>query len=265
MSKILVFIPAYNCERQIGRVLRQFESEAVLARFDQILILDNQSPDGTVEAAKAAAAQLSLGRVLIGRNRANVGLGGSHKNAFRYAKENGFSHIVVLHGDDQGSIVDLLPILDGGIHEKFDCCLGGRFAPGAKLQGYSLFRRFGNHAFNILFSIAARYRVFDLGAGLNIYKVDAVADPIIGYFANDLTFNCYLLLHSISKKQDIRFFPISWREDDQISNVKLFRQARRTMGIAFNYALHGAQSLQFFQGSEKSQSGFDLIHGEEQE
>ena len=46
------------------------------------------------------------------RQDQNYGLGGSHKVAFGYAAAHGYEHLVVLHGDDQGAIVDLLPILD---------------------------------------------------------------------------------------------------------------------------------------------------------
>ena len=45
------------------------------------------------------------------KNRENYGLGGSHKVAFNYAIENNFDYIIVLHGDDQGSISDMIPVL----------------------------------------------------------------------------------------------------------------------------------------------------------
>lgn len=38
-------------------------------------------------------------------------MGGSHKVAFNYAIENNFDYIIVLHGDDQGSISDMIPVL----------------------------------------------------------------------------------------------------------------------------------------------------------
>ena len=44
-----------------------------------------------------------------------------------------------------------------------------------------------------------------------------------------------MILRSISDHWRIRFFPIVWREDDQISNVKMFRQAFRVLNIALEY------------------------------
>lgn len=45
------------------------------------------------------------------RKDKNYGLGGSHKVSFNYAIENGFDYVIVLHGDDQGHISNLVPYL----------------------------------------------------------------------------------------------------------------------------------------------------------
>jgi hypothetical protein len=45
-----------------------------------------------------------------------------------------------------------------------------------------------------------------------------------------------MLLRSYAHGWKIRYFPLSWREDDQISNVKLFRQATRVASLPFLYA-----------------------------
>ena len=55
-DRILVFIPAYNCAPQIGRVLAQFDAVPA-GRFAEILVLDNGSKDGTQQAALAAAEE----------------------------------------------------------------------------------------------------------------------------------------------------------------------------------------------------------------
>src|SRR5205085_1480740 len=124
-ARILVFIPAYNCERQIGRVLEQFQT-VPRGTFDEILVIDNQSRDDTVRVAMATLPATGLPGS-VARNESNYNLGGSHKAAFAYAERNGFTHVVVLHGDDQGSIHDVLPVMRDGEHLRHDACLGARF------------------------------------------------------------------------------------------------------------------------------------------
>jgi glycosyltransferase involved in cell wall biosynthesis len=236
-DRILVFVPVYNCAPQISRVLEQLAEERVRSRFSAILVLDNISADGTVAAAQAAKARFGLSHVMVARNRENYGLGGSHKAAFAYAAHEGYTHVVVLHGDDQGHIEDLLPVLDAGAHRTHDACLGSRFARTARLKGYSRFRIFGNYVFNALFTMGTQRLVSDLGSGLNIFARAAFLQPRLMTYSDDLRFNVFLLVGAFDLKWKIMFFPISWREDDQVSNVKMASQAMRTLSILRDYVL----------------------------
>jgi glycosyltransferase involved in cell wall biosynthesis len=236
-DSILLFIPCYNCERQIGRVLRQVQGVPGHL-IHEILIVDNRSQDQTASAAAAALPSLGTIRARVVRNTENYGLGGSHKAAFAYATQRGHSHVVVLHGDDQGRIDDVLPILRAGDHHRFDACLGARFMRGSQLIGYSRLRTMGNRVFNALFSGVVGQRVLDLGSGLNVFGAGVFASNAILMYPDDLRFNVHLLLAMYDRRQRISYFPISWREDDQVSNVKMFSQACRTLAAATDYAFH---------------------------
>ena len=240
-ERILVFIPAYRCAGQIGRVLAQF-GPGIRERFSEILVVENRSPDDTLAAAVAAAGALDGIAVTVVQNTENYSLGGSHKVAFAYALEHGFDYLVVLHGDDQGAIADLVPQLDRGAHRACDSLLGARFAPGATLSGYSWFRTFGNRVFNLLISAVTGRRVHDMGAGLNMYKATFLADRFYLSFPNNLTFNVYMLYYSFWKRSPTVFFPLTWREDDQVSNARIFRQAWIILGLTWRY-LVGRRAL----------------------
>jgi glycosyltransferase involved in cell wall biosynthesis len=224
----------YNCAPQIPRVIAQLNPE-IRALISEVILVNNRSTDDTEAAAIAALSAAPSLRAKVLRNDGNYGLGGSHKVAFNYAIDNGFDHCIVLHGDDQGSISDLAPLLRAGAHESLDCLLGARFMPGSRLTGYSAFRTFGNHVFNLIYSLAAGARIFDLGAGLNLYRVASLRDRAYLACADDLTFNYHMILRSIAARHRIRFFPLEWREDDQVSNVKLVRQTLRVAGIVWAY------------------------------
>lgn len=235
-EKIVLFIPGYNCEKQIIRVLAQLD-EAILPWISSVIMVNNCSTDQTEVAVQnfmIANPQIPL---ILLRNDENYGLGGSHKVAFQYAVENGFDYIIVLHGDDQGSIKDLLPLLEAGEYQLYDCCLGARFMKGSILPGYSAFRTFGNQVYNLLFSIVCKRRIYDLGSGLNLYKTDMLRSQYYKYFPDDLTFNYCMVMALHFYQQTAKFFPISWREDDQVSNVKLFQQAKRVLHMLFEYGI----------------------------
>jgi glycosyltransferase involved in cell wall biosynthesis len=240
-ERILVFIPCYNCAAQVGRVVAQLQGP-IAAYVDEVLIVDNGSRDATLNRAAEAIRSLRLPAKAV-RNRGNFNLGGSHKAAFAYARREGFSHVLVLHGDDQADAADIVALLESGEHLRHDALLGARFAAGARLQRYSAFRTFGNRAFNLLFTLVSGRRVLDLGSGINLFGPAVISDPSVVRYADDLRFNVYLLLGMILQRRRLLFFPISWREEDQVSNVRLFSQARRTLAIAAAYLLRRSRFL----------------------
>ena len=234
MSKILVFIPMYNCENQITRVLKQFDKD-VSKYIDEIVVVNNRSTDNGEERVIDFAKKNSELNITVLRNDDNYNLGGSHKIAFDYAIKNNYDYLIVLHGDDQGNINDIMPCLKEKVYENYDCLLGSRFMKDSKLDGYSKFRTFGNKVYNIIFSVSLNKKISDLGSGLNMYNVNILKNKYYLKYPDRLTFNCYMLLATKSYNQNIKFFPISWREDDQVSNVKMVSQALNTLGIALKY------------------------------
>lgn len=235
MSKIIVFIPAYRCANQIIRVLAQF-NQSVQAEIDTVMVVDNLSPDDTLDVAIESGKRiLTQCNFIAWQNQDNYGLGGSHKAALGYAIEHDFDYLIVLHGDDQADIRDIIPHVQAGKHKSIDCMLGARFMKGSRLQGYSTFRTFGNVVYNQLFSLAVCRFIYDLGSGLNLYSIKALKTFYFKQFPDDLTFNYVMLLGSYHRKQRVDFFPISWREEDQRSNVKMVQQSLRVLKFLLNY------------------------------
>lgn len=246
-NKILLFIPMYNCERQIPRVLSQLNDE-VCACITACIVVNNISTDNSETAVKdyLTSHQIDIPVKLL-RNRSNYSLGGSHKVAFNYAISHGFDYVIVLHGDDQGDVHDLLPYIKDGTIEKYDSFLGSRFDPESTLINYSRFRILGNHVFNIFNSVMVGRRLTDLGSGLNIYKTEYLQRKFYLPFQNNLSFNVYMLLYGVFSKSKFDFFPLTWREDDQISNAKLIQQTKEISGLIFRYFFN---KKKLFSGSD---------------
>ncbi|MCR4738658.1 MAG: glycosyltransferase family 2 protein [Lachnospiraceae bacterium] len=233
-DRILLFIPVYNCENQIIRVLGQLDSD-IMKYISEVIVVNNRSTDNTEEVVTGFMDKHGDIPVKLLRNKENYGLGGSHKVAFKYAADNGFDHVIVLHGDDQGSLSDFEPVLRTGYYKKHDCILGARFMKGSRLKGYSAFRTFGNYIFDFLFAFVVRKKIYDLGSGLNMYSVEMLKDEFYKAFPDNLMFNYCMILASEYYGHDISFFPVSWREEDQVSNVKLTDQAFKVLKILFSY------------------------------
>jgi len=230
----LLFIPMYNCKPQITRTLAQLTPD-LRNRFAKVFVVDNGSTDGGPEAALAFAGENLDGvDVQVVRNDNNLGLGGSHKVAFQHCLDEDFDGMFVFHGDDQGSLNDLVSVMDG--YPTEECVLGSRFMWGASLVGYAPHRILANIAFNFIFSVISLRVLWDLGSGLNYYSKAFVARRLWEGCADDLTFNYHLILRTARiGGLSVAFVPITWREEDQVSNAKLYSHGMTMLGIVWNF------------------------------
>ena len=221
--KILVAMPSYNCEKQISRVLEGFD-RALLNRIEKVIVIDDRGKDNTAAVAQEAIERLGFGdKIEVVQNTRNLGLGGSHKMAFLYGEKMGADYVAILHGDNQAKAQELNDLID--IAEKqpeLGAILGCRFMKGSRLVGYSWQRIWGNRAINALYSVVALRPSLDLGSGLNLFKLADLADHRYLGFDDRMTFNIDLLLDYYSKKTPIIFTPITWSEEDQVSNARNF-------------------------------------------
>jgi dolichol-phosphate mannosyltransferase len=233
---LLIAIPCYNCAKQIQRVLADLFSDKFLNQipsFD-ILLIDNQSTDDTVAAIDQILARQSLpGRIRFIKNRENRGLGGSQKVAFYFANLHQYDYLAVLHGDHQASASDLEALLKL-IESRLDCSavLGSRFSLNSRRIGYSKVRTLGNMSLNLVYSLITGRGIFDLGSGLNLFRMREIDFQMVKSFSNQFTFNMDLLLAMVRQNKKFVFCPITWTEFDQVSNARNIRvglQALRTL------------------------------------
>ena len=241
--RILLAVPTYNCEKQIRRVLFSLvQVKTHLPEIARVMVFDNQSTDATVTQAEAQVSlDQSAAWISIRRNRFNVGLGGTHKLAFEWARAEKASHLIVIHGDDQGEATEIPKIVDG-LLQGFDAVLGSRFMTGSQRPGYSPLRIFGNRLLNAVYSLFTQTKIEDLGSGLNGFRVATLDPQVYKNFSNHFTFNMDLLLNLVESRARISFVPITWKEEDQISNAKTFLVGWQALKTLFYWRLSRKRS-----------------------
>jgi hypothetical protein len=132
-------------------------------------------------------------------------------------------YVAILHGDDQAKTAELHDLIDAAEKDpSLGAILGTRFMRGSRLIGYDWKRIWGNRAINAAFSIVAMRPSKDLGSGLNLFKLEDLKDHRYLGFGDTITFNIDLLLDYFKKKTRLKFVPITWREEDQVSNARNF-------------------------------------------
>jgi glycosyltransferase involved in cell wall biosynthesis len=152
--RCIAIVPAYNEERNIGRVLEE------LRRFDptvDVVVVCDGSRDRTADVAAEHGAN-------VVRLPFNLGIGGAVQTGFRFASENGYDLVVRCDGDGQHVPAELHHVLAPVLAGDADICVGSRFAGG---DGYrsSAPRRVGIRLLALIVSAIARQRVTDTTSG----------------------------------------------------------------------------------------------------
>tara|TARA_Y100000590_G_scaffold470094_1_gene661930 strand:- start:2492 stop:3313 length:822 start_codon:yes stop_codon:yes gene_type:complete len=228
-KKIMAVILAYNCQNEINKTLRKIRKFEKY--FYKICIIDNNSKDRTFANASIFIKNNNLKKYEIIKNLKNFGQGGSHKVAFEYTLKNKCDYCLVYHGDDQANIKDFKKIFTKKSYYKYDAILGARFLKNSKLINYQMYRILGNKIFNFLFSFVSNYKIYDLGSGINLYGKKVISDKYVKFIDNEMGFNYQNLLLMIKKKRSLKFTPISWKTEDEESNVQLVSQSLKVLKI----------------------------------
>jgi len=224
--KVLLAIPTYRCATQLPRVLDEID-EQLASRVEEIAVIDNGSPDDTVQVALAYKKTGRLKNLHIYKNKDNYNLGGTHKVAFLRAEKLGVTHVVILHGDNQAKSDEANRLLDyAEQHSNTQTVLGSRFSKGSVLKGYNWKRIMGNRVLNIAYTLLTLHKCKDLGSGLNLFAIKDLSQKTYLEFADKLTFNFELLLDLIKRNVKFAYVPITWREEDQVSNARNFNIAK---------------------------------------
>jgi len=127
--KTLVVIPTYNeADNLPGLVGELFALEVPDL---QILIVDDNSPDGTGELAEELAQRFP-GRIHVIHRPCKMGLGTAYITGFRYALGRGANYIIQMDADFSHS-PSYIPLMLEKIKEC-DVVVGSRYVPGGKLD-----------------------------------------------------------------------------------------------------------------------------------
>jgi glycosyltransferase involved in cell wall biosynthesis len=250
-TKTLVVVPAYNCERQIARVLDSLCSHE--QHFSKLIVIDNKSTDGTLDVARSWIPRFK-NKLVVRQNTQNFNLGGTLKIAFETAISDHFDRLVIIHGDDQAEFKDVLPFLATDESNNLpELVIGARFHKDSKLIGYSKFRRLGNLVLNKITGLIFRSKIDDMIAGLNIFSVEFLRRLPFRNFPDDLTFDSNILFWSLANKSKPIFVPITWKDEDQVSNAKVLSQATKIVTNLLSVRLRGTEFFYL----DRSQRGND--------
>lgn len=172
--KLVVVIPTYNERENIALLVPAIDRELLRLPYEfQILVVDDDSPDGTAQEVKTLAGVYTR---LCLNTGPRLGLGAAYVRGLRYALENLHADIVIQMDADFSHRVEDIPRLLASLERGYDVVIGSRYVSGGSIEGdWSLFRRWQSAAANLLVRFVCGMRdVRDCTAGFRAIRGDVL-------------------------------------------------------------------------------------------
>lgn len=173
--KIILFLPVYNEEAQVGPLLDRTHRVVGAGTVQEVIAVD----DGSTDQSAAILRRYPFCRVITHPERR--GVGDALRSGYRYALDRGFDIFVVMAGngkDDPGEIERLLaPILS----DEADYVQGSRYLDGGFAQGLPAHRDVAIRTVSKAFSICLMRRYTDCTNGFRAYRTSLLRDERIDW------------------------------------------------------------------------------------
>ena len=169
-KKILVFTATYNEAENISELINQIANQDFKPH---ILIIDDNSPDGTADKVKEI--QKKFENIYLIKRHDKLGLDTAHKEGYEFAKTNEYDYLITMDADfshDPKDLPNFVKNLD-----EFHVVLGSRYIDGGNclMSGRRLMiSKYGNKFMKLIFNIdcnefTTSYRGFNINRLKNFH------------------------------------------------------------------------------------------------
>ncbi|QTG80167.1 polyprenol monophosphomannose synthase [Arthrobacter crystallopoietes] len=205
--RVLTIIPTYNEIESLPRTLDRLRA---VAPATDVLVVDDNSPDGTGAAADTVAAADSAVHVL--HRQGKEGLGAAYIAGFHWGLDAGYDVLVEMDADGSHQPEELQRLLDA-LDRGADMVKGSRWIRGGKVVNWPLHRKLLSLGGSLYSRILLGVQVKDITGGFNAFraetlkKIDLESVESVGYcFQVDLTWK------TLKAGLDVREVPITFVE-----------------------------------------------------
>ena len=236
MVKTSIVIPTFNEAENLPIIIQRLFDLNISTL--KILVVDDNSPDGTGEIADQLA-EINPTKIDVLHRKGKLGLGTAYLEGFKFCLDDGADRIVQMDADfshDPEKVKELLSHLD-----DYDMVLGSRYVEGGSLDKEWAFWRKGLSSFgNFYARIILRMPVRDVTGGFRAWRSDTLRGMPLdrvrsqGYaFQVEMGYLAYLIGYKI--KEVPIYFAERSRGDSKMSLSIQIEAAKRVWAILYEY------------------------------
>ena len=222
--RAVVIIPTYNEAENIERFLTQVRRDAPNT---DILVVDDNSPDGTAQIAETVAQQ--LGSIKVLNRTGKRGYAAASREAMQSALNAGYEIIATIDADFSHDPL-VLEQLTAQVANGSTLVIGSRYVAGGKVTNWTLFRRVLSKVGNLYTAFCLQLKIKDCTSGFRAYSAKSLAKINL----SDLTADGYAFLtemafvisrNGLGKVTEVPINYVDRALGDSKMNTKIMRES----------------------------------------
>ncbi len=220
-QNVVAILPAYNARRTLSRFVRSLPRGV----FDEILLVDDCSADGTYDYAKM------LRGIKAYQTPRNLGYGGNLKYCLTLALDHGADVIIELHPDGEYGVDGIPPAL-AEVQKGAQFILGNRFSSrSVKLpQGMIPAKYLVTRLLSALYDAALGVRIPDMHQGFRVYTRTLLSAVNWRATRDDFLFSFEIICQAIYHTMKIASVPVTARYQGKKRGASWTHSLRYTLG-----------------------------------
>lgn len=166
MHQALVIIPTYNEIENISSII-----EKVMFYPDNfdVLVIDDNSPDGTPEAVEKLQLQYP-GRVFLEKRPGKLGLGTAYIHGFKWALNRDYGYVIEMDADFSHNPDDLTRLYHNSKDKGYDITIGSRYISGVNVVNWPMGRVLMSYFASAYVRLITGMQLRDATAGFVCYR-----------------------------------------------------------------------------------------------
>ena len=236
--KTVVIIPTYNEKENIGPLIEKLQEvfKKIKSYSMSVLVVDDNSPDGTAKVVKSKMKKFKNIRLITGKKE---GLGAAYVRGFKYAMDKMSADVVFeMDADFQHNPNDI-PLFLEKINEGYDYILGSRYVSGGSIpREWGIHRKFLSY-FGSAFArfVLGTKNIRDYTTGYKASRVKNFVDKIdlSKVLSKNFAYKIHLLYEMQSLKAKTIEIPIVFanrkRDQSKSSAIREFKESMKVVLI----------------------------------
>ena len=167
--RVLVTVCTYNERENIARLVPEIRRHLALAH---ILVVDDNSPDGTADVVRELAASDSQVHLLLRQQK--QGLGAATIAGFQWGIDEGYDFMINMDADFSHP-PDVLPQMFAAM-DHADVAIGSRYVPGGGVSNWGWTRRFMSWGVNVYSRTLLGLKPKDCSGAYRCYRVEKLKE-----------------------------------------------------------------------------------------